>query len=397
MAPGNGGTSQYGTNLNIESTEFSEIKQAALKYSIDLIIVGPEEPLVKGIADYFKNDLSTAHIKVFGPHKIAAQLEGSKAFAKDFMKRHNIPTASYQEFTKENYQEGVTFIKHHSLPIVLKADGLAGGKGVLICNSHLEALAEFELIVMGQKFGAAGNRVVIEQFLKGIEMSMFVITDGNEYVILPEAKDYKRIGEKDKGLNTGGMGAISPVPFFDRSLLEKVERLIIRPSVTGLQKDEFEYFGFLFFGLMICDGEPFVIEYNCRLGDPETEVILPRLENDLVKLILSAFDGGLQNEKILFDSRCAATVVAVSGGYPGIYKTGFEILGIEKLAADTMIFHAGTKLVKGHLLTNGGRVIASTCLGGDLKETVEKCVHNLEVIFFEEMYFRSDIGYEFTN
>ena len=397
ITPGNGGTTQYGTNLNIESIEFSEIKKAALKYAIDLIIVGPEEPLVKGITDFFKNDPATAHINVFGPHKEAAQLEGSKAFAIEFMNRHGIPTASHREFTKENYQEGIIYLKQQALPIVIKADGLAAGKGVLICNSYLEALAEFELIIMGEKFGAAGKRVVIEQFLKGIEMSVFIITNGKDYVMLPEAKDYKRVGEKDKGLNTGGMGAISPVPFFNKSLLEKVDQLIIKPTVLGLKKDKYEYFGFLFFGLMICGGEPFVIEYNCRLGDPETEVILPRLQNDLVKLINSAFDGNLANEIISTDSRCAATVVAVSGGYPGIYKTDYEIFGFEKLPADSLIFHAGTKMVNGQLFTNGGRVMASTSLGNNLKNTVEQCVNNLDEIFFEDMYFRSDIGYEFTN
>ena len=397
ITPGNGGTNQLGINLNIDSTAFDEIKEAVIKYAIDLVIVGPEEPLVKGITDFFRNDPSLSSVKIFGPGKTAAQLEGSKAFAKAFMQRHGIPTASYKEFTKSNYIEGVNYLKQHPLPVVLKADGLAAGKGVLICTSHLEALAEFELIIMGEKFGMAGQRVVIENFLEGIEMSVFIITDGNEYIFLPEAKDYKKIGEKDKGLNTGGMGAVSPVPFYDQVLMQKVTELIVRPTVEGLRKDGYDYYGFLFFGLMICDGEPFVIEYNCRLGDPETEVIVPRIKSDLVKLITSAFDGNLTKCNITIDPLTAATVVAVSGGYPGSYKTGFQIYGLDKIIPGSLIFHSGTKQENDHVITNGGRVLTVTCLAPDLKKAVENCNNNLEEIFFEEMYFRSDIGYEFTN
>ena len=396
IAPGNAGTALCGTNLPIAVSDFDAMATACLANAIDIILVGPEEPLVKGIYDYFKNKKGFENLKVIGPSKEAAQLEGSKAYAKAFMKRHNIPTAAYGEFTADKYLEGVEYIKAQSLPIVLKADGLAAGKGVLICQSHLEATAEFELMLLRSKFGEAGKKVVIEEFLKGIELSIFVLTDGENYVLLPEAKDYKRVGEADAGLNTGGMGAVSPLPFVTADFLQKVKEKIIEPTIAGFKKDKLDYKGFVFLGLMNDNGEPNVIEYNCRLGDPETEVVIPRIKNDLVEILIATADQRLNEIKIETDDRATATVVAVSGGYPGDYKKGKIINGLEDtLLEGTIIFHSGTIKEGNEIVTNGGRVLAVTSFGENITEAVEQSNYMLEQLDFEGMYYRTDIGYEF--
>jgi phosphoribosylamine--glycine ligase len=398
IAPGNAGTALCGTNLPIAITDFENIAVACKAHAIDIILVGPEEPLVKGIYDFFQNRPGLENIKVIGPSKAAAQLEGSKAFAKAFMKRHNIPTAAYEEFSADNYLEGVNYIKAHSLPVVLKADGLAAGKGVLICQNYLEAISEFELMLHRSKFGEAGKKVVIEEFLQGIELSMFVLTDGENYVLLPEAKDYKRVGEADTGLNTGGMGAVSPLPFVNDDFLKKVKEKIIEPTIAGLKKDKLDYKGFIFFGLMNDDGEPNVIEYNCRMGDPETEVVIPRIKNDLVEILIAVSQQRLPQIKIETDERSAAVVVAVSGGYPGDYEKGKEINGLDDKVLDTtIVFHSGTKQEGEKIVTNGGRVLAVTSFGNNITEAVEQSNYMLEQLFFDGMYFRSDIGYEFKN
>ncbi len=398
IAPGNAGTQNYGTNLTIKTTEFAKLGEACSNNKIDMLIVGPEEPLVKGIYDYFKNDPSLQHIKVIGPSAEAAQLEGSKAYAKAFMQRHQVPTAAYREFTADNYEEGLNYIQKHSLPVVLKADGLAAGKGVLICKSHLEAMAEFELMIHRSKFGEAGSKVVIEEFLTGIEMSVFVLTDGKDYVLLPEAKDYKRVGEGDTGLNTGGMGAVSPLPFFGDVLKENVVKRIVEPTIAGLQKDNLDYIGFVFIGLMIGNGgEPMVIEYNCRMGDPETEVVMPRLKNDLVELLQATATGKLGEMQVDIDPQTAATIVAVSGGYPGDYKKGLKIHGLsEAEATDSIVFHAGTLSSGEDIVTNGGRVLAVTSFGSDIKSAVEISKETLMNVYFEGVNYRHDIGYEFS-
>jgi phosphoribosylamine---glycine ligase len=396
IAPGNAGTALCGTNLPIAVSDFDAISAACIANAIDMIFVGPEEPLVKGIYDFFQNKKELGNIKVIGPSKAASQLEGSKAFAKAFMQRHNIPTAAYREFTSDKYLEGVDFIKSQSLPIVLKADGLAAGKGVLICQNHLEACSEFELMLLRSKFGEAGKKVVIEEFLKGIELSMFVLTDGENYVLLPEAKDYKRIGEADAGLNTGGMGAVSPLPFVTAAFLQKVKEKIIEPTIAGLKEDKLVYKGFIFLGLMNDDGEPRVIEYNCRLGDPETEVVIPRIKNDLVELLLATAEQRLNEIKIETDERSVATVVAVSGGYPGEYEKGKVINGLQEPGLEnSMIFHSGTKKEGDTIVTNAGRVLAITSFGGNIREAVELSNYMLEQLDFEGMYYRTDIGYEF--
>jgi phosphoribosylamine---glycine ligase len=396
IAPGNAGTAMCCTNLPIAVSDFDAMAAACLKNEIDMVVVGPEEPLVKGIYDFFKNKQGLEHIKVIGPSKEASQLEGSKAFAKAFMQRHNIPTAAYEEFTADKYLEGVDYIKKQSLPIVLKADGLAAGKGVLICQSHLEATAEFELMLLRSKFGEAGKKVVIEEFLKGIELSIFVLTDGENYILLPEAKDYKRIGEADAGLNTGGMGAVSPLPFVTEAFLQKVKDSIIEPTIAGLKKDGLEYKGFIFLGLMNDNGEPNVIEYNCRLGDPETEVVIPRIKNDLVELLMATADQKLNEIKIETDERAVATVVAVSGGYPGDYEKGKAIAGLDVPALEnTIVFHSGTKKDGDEIVTNGGRVLAVTSFGENITEAVEQSNYMLEQLNFEGMYYRTDIGFEF--
>jgi phosphoribosylamine--glycine ligase len=396
IAPGNAGTALCCTNLPIAVSDFEGLAAACLANAIDMILVGPEDPLVKGIYDFFKNKKELEHIKLIGPSKEAAQLEGSKAFAKAFMHRHNIPTAAYREFTSDKYLEGVEYIKSQSLPIVLKADGLAAGKGVLICQSYLEAIAEFELMLLRAKFGEAGKKVVIEEFLKGIELSIFVLTDGENYVLLPEAKDYKRVGEADAGLNTGGMGAVSPLPFVTEAFLQKVKESIIEPTIAGLKQDKLDYKGFIFLGLMNDNGEPNVIEYNCRLGDPETEVVIPRIKNDLVELLVATGAQKLNEITIETDERAVATVVAVSGGYPGDYEKGKVILGLDVPALEnTIIFHSGTKKDGDEIVSNGGRVLAVTSFGENITEAVEQSNYMLEQLHFEDMYFRTDIGYEF--
>jgi len=396
IAPGNAGTALCGTNLPIAITDFDNIAAACAAHAIDMILVGPEEPLVKGIYDFFQNKEGLEGIQVIGPSKAAAQLEGSKAFAKAFMKRHNIPTAAYEEFSADNYTDGIKYIKAHSLPIVLKADGLAAGKGVLICQNHLEAMSEFDLMLHRSKFGEAGKKVVIEEFLQGIELSVFALTDGENYVLLPEAKDYKRVGEADSGLNTGGMGAVSPLPFVNDDFLKKVKEKIIEPTIAGLKKDKLEYKGFIFFGLMNNNGEPNVIEYNCRMGDPETEVVMPRIKNDFVELLIATSQQRLNEIKIETDPRCVATVVAVSGGYPGDYEKGKEISGLDgTLLEETIIFQSGTKKEGESIITNGGRVLAVTSFGATITEAVEQSNYMLDQLSFDGMYYRQDIGYEF--
>ncbi len=396
IAPGNAGTAQSGINLPFDVTDFESIKKACIDKKIDLVIVGPEEPLVNGVTDFLINNPALKNIDVIGPRKNGAQLEGSKAFAKSFMMRHNIPTAAYKEFTVDNYQDGVSYLKSHELPIVLKADGLAAGKGVVICENHLEAIAEFELMIQRAKFGDAGKRVVVEQFLQGVEMSVFVLMDGKNYVILPEAKDYKRIGEGDSGPNTGGMGAVSPVPFANVALMKKIEEQVIQPTVKGLQKEGLEYRGFIFFGFMIVKDEPYMIEYNCRMGDPETEVVIPRLKNDLVELFIAVANQQLDSIKIETDPRTVCTVVAVSGGYPGKYKKGYEIKGIEDIhPSDSMLFQMGTALKDGKVITNGGRVFCITSYGQSIFDAVEISKEEMQKVSFTGMEYRSDIGYEF--
>jgi len=396
IAPGNAGTSQFGTNLNFSVTDFESIKKACIDNKIDMVVVGPEEPLVKGVTDFLISSSSLKNLDVIGPGKAGAQLEGSKAFAKAFMMRHNIPTAAYREFTLDNYTAGIEYLKNHSLPIVLKADGLAAGKGVVICENHLEAIAEFELMIQRAKFGEAGKKVVVEQFLKGIEISVFVLTDGKNYVLLPEAKDYKRAGQGDTGPNTGGMGAVSPVPFVDEVLMKKIEDKVIRPTVEGLKKEGLEYRGFIFFGFMIVDDEPYMIEYNCRMGDPETEVVIPRLKNDLVELLDAVSNHELDKVKIETDSRTVCTVVAVSGGYPGDYTKGLEINGLGDInPEDSMLFHMGTTIKDGKVVTNGGRVFCITSYGRSIFDAVEISKEEMQKVTFKGMAYRNDIGYEF--
>ena len=395
IAPGNAGTADFCINLDIAITDFEGLATACKKHTIEMLIVGPEEPLVKGITDYFKAAENTKHIHIIGPAKEAAQLEGSKAYAKAFMKRHKIPTAAYKEFTEANYAEGIDYIKDHSLPIVLKADGLAGGKGVLICNSAMEALAEFELMIIRSKFGDAGKKVVIEEFLEGIEMSVFALTDGKEYVLMPEAKDYKRIGEGDTGLNTGGMGAVSPLPFFDNTLRQKIISTIVQPTIDGLYKENMDYKGFVFFGLMINNGEPSVIEYNCRLGDPETEVVIPRLKNDLLELFLATSQQRIKGISIETDNRAAVAVVTVSGGYPGNYGKDKIIYGLNTDLPGSIIFHAGTKKQGDEIVSNGGRVLVVTSFGDNITEAAEQSNYLVEQLFYDGIKSRTDIGYEF--
>lgn len=403
IAPGNAGTALCGTNVPIHINDFAAQEAFCRAHNINLLFVGPEEPLVKGIQDYFieahaKNPFSGDWYGVIGPGQKAAALEGSKAFAKAFMQRNGIPTAAYREFNADNYKEGVDYISNHSHPIVLKADGLAAGKGVLICNNAVEAQAEFELMIQQDKFGQAGRTVVIEEFLQGIELSVFVLTDGKDYVLLPEAKDYKRVGDGDTGLNTGGMGAVSPVLFADADFMEKVRTRVIEPTISGLQKEALEYRGFIFIGLMNNDGEPQVIEYNCRLGDPETEVVVPRIKNDLCELLVATAQSDLKNVTIQTDERVAVAVMAVSGGYPSEYQKGYEIQGLDTVNIEgSMLFHAGTQLKDGKVVTSGGRVIAVTSFGQNVAEAAEQSLYVLEQLYFEDIYFRSDIGFEFKD
>lgn len=396
ISPGNPGTSQCGINLPFSVTDFENLKKCCLELDVNMVIPGPEIPLVKGIADFFKNDPELAHIAMIGPSRAGAQLEGSKSFAKQFMKRYGIPTAAYKEFTAQNFDEGKRYIMQHALPIVLKADGLAAGKGVIICQTHEEALSEFGQMIQDKKFGDAGTKVVVEQFLAGIELSVFVLTDGKNYVLLPEAKDYKRIGEGDTGLNTGGMGAVSPVPFADNAFMEKVKKTIIGPTLDGIQKEHLGYDGFIFFGLIKVGDDPYVIEYNCRLGDPETEAIMPRIKSDLVELFEAVSEGQLSGKEIEVDRRCSGTIILVSGGYPEAYAKGKVIRGLGKVSGDnTFVFHAGTSEHRMKIFTDGGRVMAITSLSDNLKDAIDLSKDAADKIEFDKKYFRHDIGFEF--
>lgn len=392
IAPGNAGTREIGINIDISVNDFENIGKFVLDENIDMVIVGPEEPLVKGIHDYFLSHSNLAHIPVIGPTAKGAMLEGSKDFAKQFMVRHNIPTAKYKSFSTGQLTGAIEFLKTLKPPYVLKADGLAAGKGVVILDDLSEASTELELM-FGGKFGQASETVVIEEFLKGIELSVFVITDGISYVILPEAKDYKRIGENDNGLNTGGMGAVSPVPFAEASFMKKVENRIIRPTVDGLKKDKIPYIGFIFFGLIKVDGEPMVIEYNVRLGDPETEAVMPRIKSDLVTLFEATAKGNLASYKIETDPRTVTTVMLVSGGYPGNYINGKEIKYLNN-THQSILFHSGTKLIENKIVTNGGRVIAVSSYGNTIAEALVISKKNAEIIEFDGKYYRKDIGFD---
>ncbi|MBT6809279.1 MAG: phosphoribosylamine--glycine ligase [Flavobacteriales bacterium] len=393
MAPGNAGTAQIGTNIDIGVNDFEKIKELCISEDIEMLVVGPEDPLVHGIYDFFKEDESLQNITVIGPSKKGAQLEGSKEFSKEFMIKNNIPTAAYQSFTKDTLDEGYQFLETLSPPYVLKADGLAAGKGVLIPETLKEAKQSLKEMLADAKFGDASSKVVIEEHLKGIELSVFVLTDGVSYKILPSAKDYKRIGEGDKGLNTGGMGAISPVPFADRFFIEKVEREIIKPTIKGLVEEEIDYKGFIFIGLMVDNGNPKVIEYNVRMGDPETEVVIPRIKSDLLNLFRGIGNGSFSEIDFNISEEVAATVMLVSSGYPEDYKKGKEMTGFENVDG-SLLFHAGTKNDEEKIVTNGGRVLAVTSFGKDIDEAVNKSFDNAKKINFNGKYYRKDIGYD---
>ena len=393
VAPGNAGTANIATNININPTDFNAVKQTVLDNDIKMVVVGPEAPLVAGVHDFFLADDALKNIPVIGPKKDGATLEGSKDFSKQFMQKHGIPTAKYQSFTKENLAEGFAFLETLEPPYVLKADGLAAGKGVLILNSLKEAKAELKEMVSNQKFGEASSTVVIEEFLKGIELSVFVLTDGKNYKILPSAKDYKRIGEGDTGLNTGGMGAISPVPFADEAFLNKVEELVVKPTINGLQKDGIDYKGFIFIGLMNDHGNPSVVEYNVRMGDPETEVVLPRIESDLFDLFEGVANQTLDQKSFSVTPKTATTVMLVSGGYPEAYQKGKEMTGFDTLE-NSIAFHAGTTLKDGKVVTSGGRVMAITSFGETIEEALEKSYNSIHKIHFDKINYRKDIGFD---
>lgn len=392
IAPGNAGTSAYGKNVNLNPNDFEAVKAFALKENIELLVVGPEEPLVNGVHDFFANDSELSHIPVIGPKKEGAILEGSKDFSKQFMERHGIPTAKSKSFTNQNLDEGLDYLQNHALPIVLKADGLAAGKGVLIIDNVAEAQEELKLM-LGGKFGTAGATVVVEEFLTGIELSVFVLTDGKNYVVLPEAKDYKRIGQGDTGLNTGGMGSVSPVPFANEAFLADIKNSIIQPTIDGLIKDGIDYTGFIFFGLIKVGDKPYVIEYNCRMGDPETESVIPRIESDLVELFVASAKKQLGNYQLQISDKNAATVMIVAGGYPGPYEKGKVIAGLENIR-DSYAFHAGTILESGQVKTNGGRVLAITSVQDSQFNALQCATADAARIYFDGKYFREDIGFD---
>ena len=393
VAPGNAGTDKIANNININPTDFEALKKAVLGNDIKMVVVGPEAPLVEGVHDFFLGDKELKNIPVIGPKKDGALLEGSKDFSKQFMQKHGVPTARYQSFTKHNLEEGYVFLETLQPPFVLKADGLAGGKGVLILDSLEEAKAQLKEMVSNQKFGEASSTVVIEEFLKGIELSVFVLTDGVNYKILPSAKDYKRIGEGDAGLNTGGMGAISPVPFADKAFLNKVEELVVKPTITGLQKDGIDYRGFIFIGLMNDNGNPSVVEYNVRMGDPETEVVLPRIESDLFDLFEGVANQNLDEKSFSVTDKTATTVMLVAGGYPEAYEKNKEITGFESVD-ESFVFHAGTATKDDKVVTNGGRVMAVTSFGDTIEEALEKSYRSIDKIRFDQMNYRKDIGFD---
>lgn len=393
VAPGNAGTAAIAKNVPIGVNDFEAIKKCVLTENIEMVIVGPEDPLVNGVHDFFLNDTDLQNIPVIGPQKAAATLEGSKQFAKEFMMRHNIPTAAYESFTAETLEKGYDFLETLKPPYVLKADGLAAGKGVLILNDLQEAKDELKTMLIDSKFGAASTTVVIEEFLAGIELSCFVLTDGKGFKVLPTAKDYKRIGEGDTGLNTGGMGAISPVPFADKVFMDKVLERIVKPTVEGFKLDNLPYKGFVFIGLIKVGNEPKVIEYNVRMGDPETEVVIPRIKNDLVEVFEAVASQSLDGIDLEIDERAATTVMAVSGGYPEAYGRGMEITGFDNIE-DAVVFHAGTELKEGKVLTNGGRVLAVTAYGSNYKEALKKSYKNMEKLHFNKMYYRKDLGFD---
>lgn len=392
IAPGNGGTAAYGKNVPLNPNDFEAVKKLVLAENITLVVVGPEDPLVNGIHDFFIADELLAKIPVIGPKKEGAILEGSKDFSKEFMARHGIPTPGSKSFTNETLQQGLAYLENHSLPVVLKADGLAAGKGVLICETIEDAKEELKLM-LGGKFGAAGSLVVVEEYLRGIELSVFVLTDGDNYIILPEAKDYKKIGQADSGLNTGGMGSVSPVPFADEKFLKEVENSIIIPTINGLKKDKIDYTGFIFFGLFKIGDKPMIIEYNCRMGDPETQSVLPRIENDLVDLFIAASEKKLNEVTLKISPKSAATVVIVAGGYPGDYEKGKAITGIDNIRK-SLAFHAGTALEGGVVKSNGGRVLAVTSLQDNMFEALQSATADAARIYFDGKYFREDIGFD---
>lgn len=393
VAPGNAGTAGIAVNVNMNPLDFESIKSFVLQEEVNMVVVGPEDPLVKGIYDYFKKDADLKDIPVIGPSKVGAQLEGSKEFAKQFLVKNNIPTAAYYSFTKETVEKGCDFLATLQPPYVLKADGLAAGKGVLIINDLAEAQDELRNMLVGEKFGQASTKVVIEEFLDGIELSCFVLTDGKNYKLLPTAKDYKRIGEGDTGLNTGGMGAVSPVPFADAEFMEKIETRVVKPTIEGLKNANIDYKGFVFIGLIKVGNDPFVIEYNVRMGDPETEVVIPRLKSDLVEIFNAVAAQELDKVNLEIDERSATTIMVVSGGYPEDYDKGMVISGLENVEG-SIAFHAGTKLDNGNVVTSGGRVIAVTSYGNDFKEAIKKSYQNIDKLSFDKMYFRKDIGFD---